>query len=141
MEFHQVRLAFSIATMIRPDILIIDEALSVGDLNFQKKCVQHMNDFKRLNKTLVFCSHSMFHVQELCETAIWLDKGQVREIGDSDKVVGHYEDFCNSRKVYHTIAENPQTQEGAVKEKKDENPEMDNIEDEIDFREAVINES
>ena len=100
-----VRLAFSIATMVRPDILIIDEALSVGDLTFQKKCVQRMNEFISQNKTMVFCSHSMFHVQELCEKAIWLEKGQIREIGDSDKVVGHYEDFCNSKKIYHHIGE------------------------------------
>ena len=102
-----VRLAFSIATMIRPEILIIDEALSVGDLTFQKKCVQRMNDFKEQSKTLVFCSHSMFHVQELCEKAIWLHEGQIREIGDSDSVVGHYEDFCNSKKVYNTISDDP----------------------------------
>ena len=102
-----VRLAFSIATMVRPDILIIDEALSVGDLTFQKKCVQRMNEFKEQSKTLVFCSHSMFHVQELCEKAIWLHEGQIREIGDSDSVVGHYEDFCNSKKVYNTISDDP----------------------------------
>ena len=102
-----VRLAFSIATMVRPEILIIDEALSVGDLTFQKKCVQRMNDFKEQSKTLVFCSHSMFHVQELCEKAIWLHEGQIREIGDSDSVVGHYEDFCNSKKVYNTISDDP----------------------------------
>ena len=100
-----VRLAFSIATMVRPDILVIDEALSVGDMAFQKKCVQRMNEFREQQKTMVFCSHSMFHVQELCDTAIWLDKGKIREIGDSDKVVGHYEDYCNSKKVYHSIRE------------------------------------
>jgi len=100
-----VRLAFSIATMVRPDILIIDEALSVGDMAFQKKCVMRMNEFREQQKTMVFCSHSMFHVQELCDTAIWLDKGKIREIGASDKVVGHYEDYCNSKKTYHSIRE------------------------------------
>ncbi len=100
-----VRLAFSIATMVRPDILIIDEALSVGDMAFQKKCVQRMNQFRADRKTMVFCSHSMFHIQELCDMAVWLDKGKIREIGDSDKVVGHYEDFCNSKKVYNSIRE------------------------------------
>ena len=100
-----VRLAFSIATMVRPDILVIDEALSVGDMAFQKKCVQRMNEFREQQKTMVFCSHSMFHVQELCDTAIWLDKGKIQEIGDSDKVVGHYEDYCNNKKVYHSIRE------------------------------------
>lgn len=100
-----VRLAFSIATMVRPDILVIDEALSVGDMAFQKKCVQRMNEFREQRKTMVFCSHSMFHVQELCDIAIWLDQGKIREIGDSDEVVGHYEHFCNSKKVYHNIRE------------------------------------
>lgn len=98
-----VRLAFSIATMVRPDILIIDEALSVGDMAFQRKCVQRMNQFRAEQKTMVFCSHSMFHIQELCDTAIWIDKGKIREIGDSERVVGHYEDFCNSKKSYNTI--------------------------------------
>ena len=98
-----VRLAFSIATMVRPDILVIDEALSVGDMAFQRKCVERMNEFRAEQKTMVLCSHSMFHIQELCDTAIWIDKGKIREIGDSDKVVGHYEDFCNSKKSYNTI--------------------------------------
>lgn len=100
-----VRLAFSIATMVRPDILVIDEALSVGDMAFQKKCVQRMNAFREQQKTMVFCSHSMFHVQELCDTAIWIDKGRIREIGDSNRVVGHYENYCNSKKAYHSIHE------------------------------------
>ena len=100
-----VRLAFSIATMVRPDILVIDEALSVGDLAFQKKCVQRMNEFRAQKKTMVFCSHSMFHVQELCDIAIWLDRGQIKEIGDSHTVVGHYEDFCNSKKSYNSVQE------------------------------------
>jgi ABC-type polysaccharide/polyol phosphate transport system ATPase subunit len=100
-----VRLAFSIATMVRPDILVIDEALSVGDLAFQRKCVQRMNEFRQQQKTMVFCSHSMFHVQELCDTAIWLEKGKIREIGDSESVVGHYEHACNTKKTYHSIHE------------------------------------
>ena len=100
-----VRLAFSIATMVRPDILVIDEALSVGDLAFQKKCVQRMNEFRQQNKTMAFCSHSMFHVQELCDIAIWIDKGEIKEIGDSHKVVGDYENFCNNKKSYTSVQE------------------------------------
>ncbi|MDP1932505.1 MAG: ABC transporter ATP-binding protein [Gammaproteobacteria bacterium] len=96
-----VRLAFSIATMVRPDVLVIDEALSVGDIAFQKKCVERMNEFRRQQKTMIFCSHSMYHVQELCDTAIWLEKGRIREIGDSHQVVGHYENFCNSKQRDH----------------------------------------
>ena len=100
-----VRLAFSIATMVRPDILVIDEALSVGDLAFQKKCVQRMNEFRQQNKTMAFCSHSMFHVQELCDIAIWIDKGEIKEMGDSHKVVGDYENFCNNKKSYTSVHE------------------------------------
>ena len=100
-----VRLAFSIATMVRPDILVIDEALSVGDLAFQKKCVQRMNEFREQNKTMAFCSHSMFHVQELCDIAIWIDKGEIKEMGDSHKVVGNYENFCNNKKSYTSVQE------------------------------------
>lgn len=100
-----VRLAFSIATMVRPDVLVIDEALSVGDMAFQKKCVERMNRFREEQKTMVFCSHSMYHVQQLCDTAIWIDKGRIREIGNSEEVVGHYEDFCNQKKTYNNIDE------------------------------------
>ena len=100
-----VRLAFSIATMLRPHILVIDEALSVRHLPFQKKCVQRMNDFRQQNKTMAFCSHSMFHVQELCDIAIWIEKGEIREMGDSHKVVGNYEDFCNNKKSYTSVVE------------------------------------
>ena len=114
-----VRLAFSIATMVRPDILVIDEALSVGDMAFQRKCVERMNQFRAEQKTMVFCSHSMFHIQELCDTAIWIDKGKIREMGDSDKVVGHYEDFCNNKKSYNNIRDDlPEELEQAEQEKK-----------------------
>jgi lipopolysaccharide transport system ATP-binding protein len=96
-----VRLAFSIATMVRPDVLVIDEALSVGDIAFQKKCIQRMNEFREQRKTMVFCSHSMYHVQELCDAAIWLERGRIREMGDSEHIVGLYEDFCSGKTGYH----------------------------------------
>ncbi len=115
-----VRLAFAIATMVRPDILVIDEALSVGDMAFQKKCVQRMNEFREQQKTMVFCSHSMFHVQELCDIAIWLDKGKIQEIGNSDKVVGHYEDFCNNKKTYNSIRKDIPAELRAAEEASDD---------------------
>lgn len=116
-----VRLAFSIATMVRPDILVIDEALSVGDLAFQKKCVQRMNEFRQQNKTMAFCSHSMFHVQELCDIAIWIEKGEIREMGDSHKVVGDYEDFCNNKKSYTSVVEDVPPQGSTAEETSSEN--------------------
>jgi lipopolysaccharide transport system ATP-binding protein len=94
-----VRLAFSIATSIDPDILIIDEALSVGDMAFQRKCVDRMNAFKSQGKTMLFCSHSMYHVQELCENAIWIDHGQIRYMGSSVETVARYEDYCKAKKA------------------------------------------
>jgi lipopolysaccharide transport system ATP-binding protein len=127
-----VRLAFSIATMVRPDILIIDEALSVGDMAFQKKCIQRMNQFRKDRKTMVFCSHSMFHVQELCDNAIWIDKGKIREIGSSDEVVGHYEDYCNSKQTYNSIEKNVSDVPAAESE-----PETEDA-DETDLRDCRI---
>jgi len=100
-----VRLAFSIATMVQPDVLVIDEALSVGDMAFQKKCVERMNQFREEQKTMVFCSHSMYHIQQLCDIALWIDKGRIKEIGDSAEIVGHYEDYCNNKKAYNSIIE------------------------------------
>lgn len=85
-----VRLAFSIATSVDPDILIVDEALSVGDEYFQKKCIDRMMDFKRGGKTIIFCSHSMYHVQELCNRTAWLDKGEIRMIGETGKIINKY---------------------------------------------------
>lgn len=85
-----VRLAFSIATCVDPDILIIDEALSVGDEYFQKKCIDKMMEFKDKGKTIIFCSHSMYHVQELCIRTMWIHKGEIREIGETGKVINKY---------------------------------------------------
>jgi len=81
-----VRLAFSIATSINPEILIIDEALSVGDHYFQKKSLDRMINYRNIGKTIVFCSHSMYHIQLLCEQAIWLKKGKIEMIGAASDV-------------------------------------------------------
>ena len=67
-----VRLAFSVATSVDPDILIIDEALSVGDQYFQKKCLDKMDDFKRRKKTIIFCSHDLYQIKTFCEKTMWL---------------------------------------------------------------------
>lgn len=92
-----IRLAFSIATTVDPDILIIDEALSVGDQHFQKKCVNRMMGFRSMGKTIIFCSHSMYFVTELCDRAMWLNSGKVREIGYTDHVVMAYEKWCREK--------------------------------------------
>ncbi|MCK5697000.1 MAG: ABC transporter ATP-binding protein, partial [Gammaproteobacteria bacterium] len=76
-----VRLAFSVATSVDPDILIIDEALSVGDGNFARKSFDRIMNFKESGKTILFCSHSMFHIESICDRAIWIDDGQIKMDG------------------------------------------------------------
>lgn len=86
-----VRLGFSVATSVDPDVLIIDEALSVGDQRFQKKCVDRMIEFKKDKKTIIVCSHSMYLINELCANAIWLCDGRIRSCGKTSKVITEYQ--------------------------------------------------
>lgn len=85
-----VRLAFALVTAVEPDLLIIDEALSVGDQHFQKKCSERIDAFRRNGCTILFCSHSLYHVRHLCNVALWLDKGQVQAYGDTETVLASY---------------------------------------------------
>ena len=84
------RLAFSVAININPDILIVDEILSVGDMRFQVKCLEKFNDFKRQGKTILYVSHGLSTVKRFCDRAIWIDKGRVIEDGNSVIVVEKY---------------------------------------------------
>ncbi|MCG7921855.1 MAG: ABC transporter ATP-binding protein [Candidatus Thiodiazotropha lotti] len=92
-----VRLAFSVITSIDPDVLIVDEALSVGDALFQKKSMDRMMKFRDEGRTLVFCSHNLYQVKELCEQAVWLENGVVMGMGESAKVVDDYQDSVRQR--------------------------------------------
>lgn len=92
-----VRLAFALVTAVQPDILIIDEALAVGDQHFQKKCVQRIEAFRQNGCTILFCSHSLYHVRHLCNVALWLDEGQVRAFGETEAVLGAYETHVRAR--------------------------------------------
>lgn len=92
-----VRLAFSIATSVDPDILIIDEALSVGDQYFQKKCIDRMLSFRERGKTIVFCSHAMYTVNMLCSRAVWLENGTIRMTGLTSHVIAAYENFLRAK--------------------------------------------
>ncbi len=85
-----VRLAFSIATSVDPQILIIDEALSVGDQRFQQKCVDRMMNFRKANKTLIICTHSMYMINELCSRTLWLKNGRLCGYGKTSSVVSSY---------------------------------------------------
>ena len=84
------RLGFAIATVVRPDILICDEVLSVGDYAFQQKCEKRMNEMRENGTTLLYVSHSMESVREVCDHAVWLRKGEVVDAGDVERVCHAY---------------------------------------------------
>ena len=84
------RLGFAIATIVRPDILICDEVLSVGDYAFQKKCERRMAEMRESGTTLLYVSHSIESVKEICDHALWIDKGIVKKYGDVDTVAEAY---------------------------------------------------
>jgi len=85
-----MRLAFSVAVNVDPDILLIDEVLAVGDKAFTDKCMDKIYDFKKRNKTIVFVSHGLGTVEKLCDQVIWLDKGAMAGKGDPIQVVESY---------------------------------------------------
>jgi ABC-2 type transport system ATP-binding protein len=85
-----VRLGFSIATHVEPEILLIDEVLSVGDQSFQRKSSEKIDQFRRDGRTIVVVSHSLGAIQQLCREVIWLDKGQVKQRGPSADVIAAY---------------------------------------------------
>jgi len=86
----QMRLGFSVATSVDPDILLIDEVLAVGDEAFQKKCLARIDEFRRQHKTVVLVSHSLKTIQDICHRALWLEGGEIKVIGDTNRVVALY---------------------------------------------------
>ena len=84
------RLGFAIATVVRPDILICDEVLSVGDYAFQQKCEKRMNEMRDEGTTLLYVSHSMESVREVCDHAVWLEKGIIKDYGNVGRVCKAY---------------------------------------------------
>ena len=85
-----MRLAFSVAINVDADILLIDEILSVGDEHFQNKCFKKMKELKKQGKTMVFVTHSMQSVKNLCDRAIWLKEGKIMKDGKTNEVVDEY---------------------------------------------------
>ncbi len=109
-----VRLAFALVTAVQPDLLIIDEALAVGDQHFQKKCVDRIDAFRRNGCTILFCSHSLYHVRQLCDRALWLDAGAVRALGDTESVLAAYEKHVRmqeQRQVVQPVVAEPSVEQ------------------------------
>ncbi len=88
-----LRLAFSIAINVDADILLIDEILAVGDIQFQKKCLDRLQEFKDGGGTIVLVTHSTEQAQMICDNVMWIDEGRIREYGDADEVCSHYRSY------------------------------------------------
>jgi len=94
------RLGFAISVNINPDVLVIDEALSVGDQTFTNKCLDKMEEFKNKGKTIFFISHSISQVKRFCDKALWLEGGMVREYGLIEEIMPKYEAFLKAYKAW-----------------------------------------
>ncbi len=86
-----VRLAFALVTAVQPEVLIIDEALAVGDQHFQRKCIERIQQFREAGCTILFCSHSMYHVRQLCTKVLWLQEGRLQLLGETEQVLAAYD--------------------------------------------------
>jgi lipopolysaccharide transport system ATP-binding protein len=109
-----VRLAFAIAAHLEPEVLLVDEVLAVGDIAFQKKCLGKMEEVARGGRTVLFVSHNMGAIRSLCQSAIWLDNGQIVKKGPVDEVVRDYEEHQLSRfgESVPTVERNPEEVRG-----------------------------
>ncbi len=126
-----IRLAFSVAVHVDPDILIVDEALAVGDTRFQLKCMEKFKEFQEAGKTILFVSHDMNAIKRFCTRCVWLDEGRLILDGDTDTVTDRYVDFQRSsftledyreflRKQEEQKKENRKSLEKIWEEKKDD---------------------
>jgi lipopolysaccharide transport system ATP-binding protein len=92
----QMRLAFAVAAHLEPEILLVDEVLAVGDLNFQKKCLGKMQEVSKSGRTIVFVSHQMNQIRRLCERVFWVEAGQIHKVGPTGLILGEYEAALSS---------------------------------------------
>lgn len=92
-----MRLAFALAVHVDADIVVIDEALAVGDGAYEKKCIDRIWELKRKKVTILFCSHSLYTVSTFCDRAIWLREGRAQAVGNTKEVVSMYEDYLREK--------------------------------------------
>lgn len=117
----QMRLAFSVAVHTNPDVLLVDEFLSVGDLSFQAKCLQRIAQLKDAGCAIVLISHSAEQIQELCDQALWLRQGQVVAYGEPEVVAGQYVSEMRSETQQRTPQHPPQLARTGVELRVNEN--------------------
>lgn len=85
-----VRLGFSVAISVEPDVLVVDEVLAVGDAEFQEKCLQKFSEYRSAGRTVVMVTHSMESIKNMCDYAAWIEKGELREVGNAAEVSDQY---------------------------------------------------
>jgi lipopolysaccharide transport system ATP-binding protein len=109
-----MRLGFAIAVQVDPEVLIIDEALSVGDGYFQKKCMDRLRQYLDSGRTLLFCSHAMYYVSAFCHRALWMRHGRIEALGAVSDVVRAYETFLDAKTAASigSVAVEPSSLEG-----------------------------
>ena len=101
----KTRLGFAVATQLDPDVLLLDEVLAVGDLAFQEKCMRRMDAFRRRNKAIIFITHNLYQVEAMCNSAVWLEHGEVVFQGRSIDVLREYLDTQERRTIAEAKAE------------------------------------
>ncbi len=99
-----LRLAFAVAAHVDPEILIVDEAMAVGDIAFRQRCMRRIHDLRARGATILFVSHETSDVKALCERCLWLHNGVVRGLGDADDVVAQYLSATLQREISHAPA-------------------------------------
>jgi ABC-type glutathione transport system ATPase component len=110
------RLAFAVAVTVEPDILLLDEVLSVGDESFQLRCSERMAEFRADGRTIVLVSHSLDTVRNLCSRAVWIDKGVVKAAGESHDVVATYLGEVYQEEYHHEERHEERAEDGAPSE-------------------------
>ncbi|PVF74013.1 ABC transporter family protein [Klebsiella aerogenes] len=84
------KLGFSVISQVDPDVLIIDEVLAVGDIAFQRKCIETINEFRKRGVTILFVSHSMKDVMQICDKVVWVENHRLKAIGEASSIVDEY---------------------------------------------------
>ena len=138
------RLGFSISLYLNPDIIIVDEALSVGDKGFAQKCINKMNELKDEGKTIIFISHSLPQVRNFCQTAMWIEGGMLKEYGEVGEVCDHYGEYVD---YYNSLTnkEKAKIRDNKFKKRIVQNPQigfwekvLDRIKGEVKIMKKVI---
>lgn len=91
-----MRLGFAVAVHVDADILLVDEVLAVGDLAYQEKCLNRIRELQKQGVTIIFVTHDPQQVEELCDLAVWLDRGEIRFVGPAKKAARAYTTFLSS---------------------------------------------